>query len=87
MTPLSILVARFIASATHKFFEAQAAIRGEQTAMINELVEGQRVVKAFGLEEEKLAEFGKKPEIPTDYENIDETLQKLTRDYHRSTGS
>ena len=36
---------------------------------------------------EKLAEFGKKPEIPTDYENIDETLQKLTRDYHRSTGS
>lgn len=57
LTPLSILVARFIASATHKFFEAQAAIRGEQTAMINELVEGQRVVKAFGLEEEKLAEF------------------------------
>ena len=41
LTPLSILVARFIASATHKFFEAQAAIRGEQTAMINELVEGQ----------------------------------------------
>lgn len=57
LTPLSILVARFIASATHKFFEAQAAIRGEQTAMINELVEGQRVVRAFGLEEEKLAEF------------------------------
>lgn len=57
LTPLSILVARFIASATHKFFEAQAAIRGEQTSMINELIEGQRVVKAFGLEEEKLAEF------------------------------
>ncbi len=57
LTPLSIVVARFIASATHKFFEAQASIRGEQTAMINELVEGQRVVKAFGLEEEKLAEF------------------------------
>lgn len=57
LTPLSIVVARFIASATHKFFEAQASIRGEQTAMINELVEGQRVVKAFGLEDEKLAEF------------------------------
>ena len=57
LTPLSIVVARFIASATHKFFEAQAAIRGEQTAMINELVEGQRVIKAFGLEDEKLAEF------------------------------
>lgn len=57
LTPLSIFVARFIASATHKYFETQARIRGEQTALIHELVEGQRVVRAFGLEEEKLAEF------------------------------
>ena len=56
--------------------------------------EYQNLVRRLGVEKEvlreikeKLAEFGKKPEIPTDYENIDETLQKLTRDYHRSTGS
>lgn len=56
--------------------------------------EYQNLVRRLDVEKEvlreikaKLAEFGKKPEIPTDYENIDEMIQKLTRDYHRSTGS
>ena len=57
LTPLSIFVAKFIATKTHRFFKAQADIRGRQTAMINEFVDGQRVVRAFGREDASLAEF------------------------------
>lgn len=57
LTPLSFLVAKFIASRTNRFFKEQAVARGEQTALTNELVEGQSVVKAFGHEKESLDEF------------------------------
>lgn len=57
LTPLSIFTAKFIASRIHRFFLEQASIRGEQTALINELIEGQRVVKEFGHEKASLNEF------------------------------
>lgn len=57
LTPLSIFVARFIATRTSRFFRKQAEIRGEETALINELVEGARVVKAFGREKETHERF------------------------------
>ena len=57
LTPLSLFVAAFIAKSTHRYFKEQAAIRGEQTALINELMEGQRVVQAYGHEDESLADF------------------------------
>ena len=57
LTPLSFFVAKFIASRTHRFFREQTLIRGEQTALINELVEGQRVVKTFGHEKQSLQDF------------------------------
>ena len=57
LTPLSFFVAKFIASKTNRFFKEQAVTRGEQTALTNELVEGQSVVKAFGHEEESMKEF------------------------------
>lgn len=57
LTPLSFFVAKFIASKTNRFFNEQAVARGEQTALTNELVEGQSVVKAFGHEEESMKEF------------------------------
>ncbi len=57
LTPLSVFVAKFITSKTHRFFTEQAKIRGEQTALINELIEGQNVVSAFGFESESLAQF------------------------------
>ena len=44
LTPMSFLVTGFIANRTHKHFQKQAKVRGEQTAMVNELIEGQRVV-------------------------------------------
>ena len=57
LTPLSIFIAKYITSRTSRFFRAQARIRGEQTALINELIEGQRVVRAFGHESAALADF------------------------------
>ena len=50
LTPLSLFVARFIASRTHDMFSLQSKIRGEQTAFMNETVENQKTVKAFGRE-------------------------------------
>lgn len=57
LTPLSLFVAAFIAKNTHHYFNQQATIRGEQTALINELMEGQRVVQAYGHEAESLEDF------------------------------
>jgi len=57
LTPLSLFVAGFIAKKTQKYFSKQAKIRGEQTAMINELIDGQRVIQAYSHEDESLAEF------------------------------
>ena len=57
LTPLSIFVSKFIATRTHKYFTKQASIRGEQTALINELIEGRSVIKAFGAESESLENF------------------------------
>ena len=57
LTPMSFLVTGFIAKRTHKHFQLQARERGAQTALINELMEGQRVVKAYGHEEQSLKDF------------------------------
>ena len=57
LTPMSFFVTGFIAKRTHKHFQQQAKERGAQTALINELMEGQRVVKAFGHENESLRDF------------------------------
>ena len=50
LTPLSLLIARFIASRTHAMFRKQAEIRGEQTAYIDETVGELKTVKIFGRE-------------------------------------
>ena len=57
LTPLSLFVAAFIAKRTHRYFTEQARVRGAQTALINELIEGQKVVQSFGHEAASLAEF------------------------------
>ena len=54
LTPISLLVARFIATHTYSMFKLQSETRGEQTALIEEMIEGEKVVKAFGYE--KIAE-------------------------------
>lgn len=57
LTPLSFVVARFIATHTYSYFKLQSETRGEQTAFIDEMLGGQKVVKAFGQEQECIEHF------------------------------
>ena len=56
-TPLSLFAASFIASRTHSLFKAQAEIRGDQTAYINEIIGNEKVVRAYGHEKEAIETF------------------------------
>jgi ATP-binding cassette subfamily B protein len=57
LTPVSLLVARFIARRTYAMFRLQAVTRGEQTALIDEAIGQQKLVQAFGHEKASLAQF------------------------------
>ena len=57
LTPLSLFAAGFITRRTYRYFKTQSAIRGEQTALVEEMIQGQRVVQAFGYEEKSQAAF------------------------------
>ncbi len=57
VTPLSFFVAGFIAKKTFTMFKLQSETRGEQTALIEEMIGNQKVVQAFSHEDEALAEF------------------------------
>lgn len=57
ITPVSLLVAAFIAKRTYAMFHLQSRVRGEQTGFIEEMIQGQRVVQAFGQEPQAKAEF------------------------------
>ena len=57
LTPLSLFVARFIARRTYAMFRRQSETRGEQTALIDEMIGGQRVVQAFRYEKRSQARF------------------------------
>lgn len=57
ITPVSLLVAAFIAKKTFSMFQLQSSTRGEQTALINEMVGNQKVVQAFNREDETLDRF------------------------------
>ena len=57
ITPLSLVVAGFLAKRSYGYFQSQSTVRGKQTALVNEMIEGQKVVQAFGHETESLAAF------------------------------
>ena len=57
ITPVSLFVASFIAKKTFSMFKLQSETRGEQTAFIDEMIGGQKVVKAYGYEERAVEEF------------------------------
>ena len=57
LTPLSLLVARFIARSTHKMFLLQSETRGEQTGLINEIIGNEKTVKALSMEENAIERF------------------------------
>ena len=57
LTPISLFVAGFIAKKTYSMFQLQTQTRGEQTALIEEMVGNQKVVQAFCHEKEALGQF------------------------------
>ena len=57
LTPVSLLVANFVAKHTYQMFREQSEIRAEQTALIDEMVGNQKVVQAFSREDETLKIF------------------------------
>lgn len=59
ITPLSLFVAKFIASRTYSLFKKTSSIRGEQTAFVEEMVGNLKVVQAFGREDENQEKFDK----------------------------
>lgn len=57
ITPISLFVASFIAKKTYQMFRLQSETRGEQTALIDEMIGNQKIVQAFGHEDEAIKEF------------------------------
>ena len=57
MTPLSLVVAKLVASKTYNFFREQASVRGEQTAYSDEMIRGQKTVRTFSRTKTTQAEF------------------------------
>lgn len=57
LTPVSLFVASFIAKRTYQMFRLQSETRGEQTALIEEMIGNQKVVQAFGHEKESMEQF------------------------------
>lgn len=57
ITPVSLFVAAFIAKKTHVMFKKQSETRGEQTALIDEMIGNQKVVQAYGYEDKAMERF------------------------------
>ncbi len=68
LTPMSIFIAKFIGSRTYKMFTLRSSAEGEATAMINEMIGNQKIVKAFGYGERATESF----------EKVNDNLQKCT---------
>lgn len=69
LTPISFLVARFISTHTYKMFQKQTHTRGAQTALVEEMIGNQKVVKAFGYEDRAAERF----------DALNEELQEYSR--------
>lgn len=57
LTPISLFVASFIAKRTYKLFRSQSETRGELTSLVDEMIGQQKIVQAFGYEDDALARF------------------------------
>lgn len=66
LTPISLFVASFIASRTYKLFRSQSETRGELTSLVDEMIGQQKIVQAFGYEDDALERF----------EDINDKLEK-----------
>ena len=63
LTPLSLFVARFVASRTYHMFKEQSAARAAQTALIDEMISSEKLLSIFGMEDEAVEAFDKTNEV------------------------
>ena len=68
LTPLSLFVAKFISKHTYNMFKLQSETRAEQTTLINEMIGGSQVVRAYGMEEK----------VMDDFDEINERIEKAS---------
>lgn len=87
MTPVSFLVAKFIASRSFNMFRKQTETRGTQTALINELIGNEKIVKAFGYEKRASERFSSINEELRDYSQKAVFFSSLTNPSTRAVNN
>ena len=87
LTPVSFLVARFISTRSYRLFQKQTSIRGKQTALINEMIGSEKIVKAFGYEKRASKRFKKMNEELQEYTQSALFISSLTNPSTRAVNN
>ena len=87
VTPVSFLVARFISTRSYRLFRKQTSTRGKQTALINEMIGSEKIVKAFGYEKRASKRFKKMNEELQEYTQNALFISSLTNPSTRAVNN
>lgn len=87
LTPVSFLVARFISTRSYRLFRKQTSTRGKQTALINEMIGSEKIVKAFGYEKRASKRFKKMNEELQEYTQNALFISSLTNPSTRAVNN
>lgn len=87
LTPVSFLVARFISTRSYRLFQKQTSTRGKQTALINEMISSEKIVKAFGYEKRASKRFKKMNEELQEYTQNALFISSLTNPSTRAVNN
>lgn len=87
LTPVSFLVARFISTRSYRLFQKQTSTRGKQTALINEMIGSEKIVKAFGYEKRASKRFKKMNEELQEYTQSALFISSLTNPSTRAVNN
>lgn len=87
LTPVSFLVARFISIRSYRLFQKQTSTRGKQTALINEMIGSEKIVKAFGYEKRASKRFKKMNEELQEYTQNALFISSLTNPSTRAVNN
>ena len=87
LTPVSFLVARFISTRSYRLFRKQTSTRGKQTALINEMIGSEKIVKAFGYEKRASKRFKKMNEELQEYTQSALFISSLTNPSTRAVNN
>ena len=87
LTPVSFLVARFISTRSYRLFQKRTSTRGKQTALINEMIGSEKIVKAFGYEKRASKRFKKMNEELQEYTQNALFISSLTNPSTRAVNN